>query len=86
LYYQKNDYNSKKKDIIVAAIISNVTSREYSLLITTNDLEIGNLKVDSCIRVNKIYTLSQDIVIKKFGEGNDDIMHKVKNKINELVE
>ncbi|NLM03776.1 MAG: type II toxin-antitoxin system PemK/MazF family toxin, partial [Clostridiales bacterium] len=45
----------------------------------------GNLKVDSCIRVDKIYTLAQNIVIKKFGEVNDDIMNEVKNKINELI-
>jgi mRNA interferase MazF len=41
--------------------------------------------VDSCIRVDRIYNLSQNIVIKKFGEVIDEIMNKVKNKIDELI-
>ncbi|SCL93767.1 hypothetical protein [Sporanaerobacter sp. PP17-6a] len=41
--------------------------------------------MDSCIRVDRIYNLSQNIVIKKFGEVIDEIMNKVKNKIDELI-
>ena len=85
LVLSNNDQNSKTDDIIVAAITSNIISKDYSIFITSSDLLKGNLKVDSCIRVDKIYTLAQNIVIKKFGEVNDDIMNGVKNKINELI-
>lgn len=85
LVLSNDDYNSKTEDIIVSAITSNITSKDYSIFITNSDLLEGNLKVDSCIRVDKIYTLAQNIVIKKFGEVNDDIMNGVKNKINELI-
>ena len=85
LVISNNDYNSKTDDIIVVAITSNLTLRDYSVLITDSDLTEGDLAVDSCIRVDKIYTLAQNIVIKKFGQVNDDIMNKVKNKINELL-
>ena len=70
----------------MAAITSNLTSRDYSVLITNSDLLEGNLIVDLCIRVDKIYTLAQNIVIKKFGEVHDDVMNEVKNKINKLIE
>lgn len=81
-----DDYNSKTDDIIVAAITSNILSKEYSVLITINDLVEGNLKVDSCIRADKIYTLSKNTVIKKFGKVNSDIMSELKNKVKKLIE
>lgn len=80
-----NMYNSNTDDIIVAAITSNVLSKKYSILITNNDLIEGNLKVDSCIRADKIYTLSQNIVIKEFGKINEKIMNDIKSNINELL-
>ena len=80
-----DDYNSKTDDIIVTAITQNITSKDYSIFITNSDLLEGNLKVASCIRVDKIYTLAQNIVIKKFGEVNENVMNEVKNKINELI-
>lgn len=43
------------------------------------------MKADSYIRADKIYTLSQDIVIKKFGRVNNDIINKVRNKIDKLI-
>ena len=85
LVLSNDDYNSKTDDIIVAAITSNLTSRDYSVLITNSDLLEGNLIVDSCIRVDKIYTLAQNIVIKKFGEVNENVMNEVKNKVNGLI-
>lgn len=79
------DYNSKTDDIIVAAITSNILSKEYSVLISSDDLVEGNLKVDSCIRADKIYTLSKNIVIKKFGKVNSDIMSKLEDKVKKLI-
>lgn len=86
LVLSNEDYNCKTEDIIVAAITSNITSKDYSIFITNSDLLEGNLKVDSCIRVDKIYTLAQNIVIKKFGEVNENVLNEVKNKINKLIE
>ena len=66
LVLSNNDYNTKTEDIIVAAVTSNITSKEYSIFISDEDMQEGNLHVTSCIRVDKIYTLSQNIVINKF--------------------
>ena len=86
LVLSNNDYNSKTDDIVVAAITSNILLKDYSVNITTDDLIDGNLKVDSCIRADKIYTLSQNIVIKRFGTVNEDVIEEVKSKISELIE
>lgn len=85
LVLSNDDYNTKTEDIIVAAITSNITSKEYSILISNKDLQEGNLQVNSCIRVDKIYTLSQSIVIKKFGAVKPEIINNVKEKLRELI-
>jgi len=85
LVLSNDDYNTKTEDIIVAAITSNITSKEYSILISNKDMQEGNLHVNSCIRVDKIYTLSQSIVIKKFGAVKPEIINNVKEKLRELI-
>ena len=85
LVLSNDDYNTKTEDIIVAAITSNITSKEYSILISNKDLQEGNLQVNSCIRVDKIYTLSQSIVIKKFGAVKPEIINNVKEKLRKLI-
>lgn len=85
LVLSNDDYNIKTEDIIVAAITSNITSKEYSILISNKDMQEGNLHVNSCIRVDKIYTLSQSIVIKKFGAVKPEIINNVKEKLRELI-
>lgn len=86
LVLSNSDYNVKTRDIVVAAITSNLTEKDYTVLITSNDLSIGELKVDSHIRVDKIYTLSQDIVAKVFGRVKNHIVEQVKEKINILLD
>lgn len=86
LVLSRHDYNYKFEDIVVAAITSNITEKEYSVLITNLNMEEGTLKVDSSIRTDKIYTLSQKIVLKKFGKVKTDTLIKVREKINKLIE
>lgn len=78
-------YNNKTNDILVAAITSNINEKDYAVIISKVDLEIGDLKVDSCIRTDKIYSLSQGIVIKTFGRVKLHIMNRVKDKLNQLI-
>lgn len=59
-------YNEGNEDIVVSAVTSNITERDYSIIIGNDDMEEGSLKVESCIRADKIYTLPQDIVINRF--------------------
>lgn len=85
LVLSNNDYNNRTDDIIVAAITSNLTTKDFTVFITEKDLQEGNLSVDSCIRVDKIYTISQSIIIKKFGVVKSEITKIVREKVNQLV-
>ena len=51
-----------------------------------DDLSVGELKVDSMIRADKIYTLSQEIILKRFGTVKGYILEKVQNHIRKLID
>lgn len=85
LVLSNDDYNSRTEDIMVAAITSNLAAKDYIVMLTSSDLDEGTLKVDSCIRVDKIYTLSQSIVISKFGAVKKHVIDAVKKKLYELM-
>lgn len=82
LILSNNEYNQRYQDIIAAAITSNVLEREYQTIITNDEIAEGELKVDSAIRADKIYTLSQSIVIKKFGRVHPEVLLNVKKQID----
>lgn len=72
-------------DIVVVAITSQLRNLDYSVVIESKDLKEGKLKVASAIRADKVYTLSKDIVRKKFGQVNTEVMEDVRKKVNELI-
>jgi mRNA interferase MazF len=60
--------------------------KEYGVIFNNDDMLEGYLKMDSCIRADKIYTLSKTIVIKKFGAVRKEVIDKVKEKINKVLD
>lgn len=54
-------YNRQTTDVIVVAMTSNPTQVAYSFVITSSDLQQGQLNHPGTIRVDKIYTLSQSM-------------------------
>ena len=79
------EYNYKTEDLIVSAVTSNLCKKDYCVSFGTNDMAEGNLEVDSLIRADKLYTLSNKIVIKKFGRVKPEIVEQVKEKIIDLL-
>lgn len=81
-----NDYfNSTSQDFLVSAITSHLRNIDYSIIITSDDLKEGELKITSAVKADKIYTLSQNIVKKKFGHVNKKILIEVVDKVKELL-
>ena len=78
-------YNSKSADIVVVAMTSNPTSVDYSFTITATDLENGTLNRPSKIRVDKIYTLSQSIIVKTFGRVNAKTLERIRQTLKDLT-
>lgn len=85
LVISNDNYNKMTEDLVVVAITSQLKDLDYSVIIESKDLNEGELKVTSAIRADKVYTLSKDIVRKKFGEVNSEVLEGVRTKINELL-
>ncbi len=81
-----NTYNEANEDIVVVALTSNIEPRDFTITLTTDDLEKGNLKVTSMIRVDKIYTLNKSIILKTFGRVKPAILTKTKDSLLKLIE
>ena len=79
-----DEYNLDKEDIVVAAITSNISEAKYSIHITESDFENETLPRPSLIRADKIYTLNQSIVYKKFDRLKKKVFKEVLTKIQTL--
>ncbi len=78
-------YQRKTQDIVVVALTSNVSVTEYGFVITTKDLIQGTLNRPSQVRVDKIYTLAQAIVIKTFGQVNGSVLARISQHLQALI-
>ena len=80
-----DEYNHKADDIVVVAMTSNLRAADYSFTITSADLAVGSLRKPSRIRVDKIYTLAQSIVVKRFGQLIEDSFDRIRQLLATLV-
>lgn len=80
-----NSYNQKTADLVVVAMTSNPVEANYSFTITSDDLEKGTLNHPGKVRVDKIYTLAQSIVVKTFGRVNEKTMERIREELQALV-
>src|SRR5262245_61584929 len=63
-----DDYNQTAADMVVVAMTSTPAVGPYSLRITSSDLVQGKLNRPGTVRVDKIYTLDQSLVVRTFGQ------------------
>ena len=78
-------YNRKTMDIVVVAMTSNPAAVDYSFTITSSNLEQGKLNRPGKVRVDKIYTLSQSIVVKTFGRVNSNVLDRIRSTLQNLT-
>jgi mRNA interferase MazF len=78
-------YNRKTKDLVVVAMTSNPDLADYGLRLISSDLERGKLNRPGQVRVDKIYTLSQSIVVKTFGRVNLATLDRIRKILQDLT-
>ena len=82
--------DSKKRPVLVIAppggdgsilcqIISQNRHDRYSIELTDRDFIEGGLKVDSCIRPNRIFTADTSLILYRAGRVKPDTVKKVEN-------
>jgi len=80
-----NSYNKKTSDVVVVAMTSNPVEVDYSFTITSDDLKKGTLNHPGKVRVDKIYTISISIVVKTFGQVNEEVLAKIRKELQILT-
>lgn len=78
-------YNQTTDDIVVVAMTSNPKKVAYSFTIMSADLVQGKLNRPGKVRVDKIYTLSQQIVVKTFGRVNEEALDQIRQMLQLLT-
>jgi mRNA interferase MazF len=80
-----NAYNRKTADIVVVAMTSDPSTVDFSFTLTQSDLEQGSLNRPGKVRVDKIYTLSQSIVVKTFGRVSSKVLDRIRDMVHDLT-
>lgn len=80
-----NFYHRKTRDVVVVAMTSNPNGGDYGFTITSSDLIQGALNRPGQVRVDKIYTLSQSIIAKTFGQVNPNVLSEIRRILSDLI-
>ena len=80
-----SSYNRTTTDVIVVAMTSSPAAASYSFRVTSADLVEGSLNRPGTVRVDKIYTLAQAIIQKKFGKVSRAILDRVRQTLATLT-
>ncbi len=70
-------YNQAMPDMVVVAMTSNPTAGPYSFRITSDELVQGRLNRPGTVRVDKIYTLDQQLTRRIFGQVNQATLDQI---------
>lgn len=85
LILSNNHFNNANKDLIVCAITSKNFKNQYSINISNNDLEYGNLPEESVILCHILHVLENNLIIKKFSILNQVTFDNVIKNIIEVI-
>jgi len=80
-----DDYNRRSSDVVVVAMTSNPIAGPFSFQITTADLMLGSLNRPGTVRVDKIYTLHQSLMVTTFGRVNRRTMSRIRRLLQDIT-
>ena len=80
----RDAYNLATTDMVVVGMTSNLTVSPFSFAIDSNDLAEGVLNHPGRVRVDKIYTLAQSLMVKKFGKVNAATLDRIRQILADL--
>lgn len=80
-----DDYHQTTVDMVVVAMTSNPAISSYSFTITTSDLTQGSLNRPGTVRVDKIYTLAQSLIVRTFGQVDERTLGRIRVLLGNLT-
>ena len=79
-------YHRDTRDMIVVAMTSNPAPVDYGFRIESADLARGTLNHPGTVRVDKIYALSQTLIVRTFGSVSVIILDRIRSLLHDLTE
>lgn len=86
LVVSNDDINLKTDDIVCCAITSQPNKSPYHVMLTSDDMIEGDLRYDSWVICDKIATIEQDRIAKRFGKINNNKYNQIVETINKVIE
>lgn len=83
-----DSYNKKFKDFIAIPLTSTMypMPREYSTVITNDELESGQLPKTSIAKIDRIQSLEKTLIVKKIAVIKKDVYGRIRDMLfNELI-
>jgi mRNA interferase MazF len=80
-----DEYNQMTADMVVVAMTSTPSVGQYNFTITSADLTQGKLNRPGTVRVDKIYTLDQSLIVRTFGQVNSQILTRIQTTLRRLI-
>ena len=71
-------------DLILCQITSQSRRDGYSVPLVSSDFERGHLNIDSFIRVSRLFTVEQSVILYSAARVNSSKLNEVRAKIREL--
>ncbi|MGI0081418.1 MAG: type II toxin-antitoxin system PemK/MazF family toxin [Nitrososphaerales archaeon] len=65
---------------------TNLQLREYTILITSNELETGRLIAESKVKIDRIFSVSKTLVRIKVGRLKQETYARIKSMLLDLIE
>jgi mRNA interferase MazF len=78
-------YHTSGEDMIVIAMTSNPKATPYTFVLTNADLVNGSLNRPGTVRADKVYTLSQKIIVKTFGRVSDAVLDEIRKRLEQII-
>ena len=78
-------YNRRSQDFAAVPLTSNLRLRDYAISLTNNELESGNLIVDSKVKVDRVFSVSQRLVRMKIGRIKLEVHERITGVLFELL-
>ena len=81
-----DSYNSKFEDFIAIPLTSNPHVRDHTVKVTEDELESGSIPMASSAKVDRIFSLKQNLAKRKFGRLRQDVFDNIKRELLRVID
>jgi len=80
-----NRFNKSSEDVLFVAVTSNPVKRPFSISLSNKNISKGILSGEAKIKVDKLFCISQKIILKKFAEVKTEVVSEIKDVILKII-